>query len=239
LRAVHAGFDLLMVLLRSCNSINYERTTRGDHLSLSIRTINSCCLVTFLCTHLGTRNAQRFSLDHRRHEWSASDALVDRIHRELSLEERETIRTLSYTFADERTQLFTGTQQATGEIISSDDDDVFWPPFILTYMLAGFKSDAGVGAVGEFHRACRQNTPAAANFDGWEVLTVRKLWLRRIDVAASVRLDGGIPCISARMATYRAAIVRKSNFQHGSPTSIGLGYGNSTAISISMAVSIV
>jgi cellulose synthase/poly-beta-1,6-N-acetylglucosamine synthase-like glycosyltransferase len=81
-------------------------------------------------------------------------------------------------------------------------------------MLAGFETSDTVGAVGGFHRARRQNTPAAAGFNGWEALAARRLWLRKIDVSASVRLDGGIPCISGRTAAYRAAIVQDLNSQH-------------------------
>jgi hypothetical protein len=142
------------------------------------------------------------------------DTLVELIQRELSVQERKTLQILSYPLANKRRQLVTGIQQATGEIVFFADDDVFWPPSVLTYMLEGFESDVGVGAVGGFHRARRQNSPAAAIFNAWEALAARRLWPRKIDVAASVRLDGGIPCISGRTAAYRGAIVRDRNFQH-------------------------
>jgi cellulose synthase/poly-beta-1,6-N-acetylglucosamine synthase-like glycosyltransferase len=141
------------------------------------------------------------------------DDLVELIHDELSVEERKTIQLLSCPLANKRKQLVRGIQKATGEIIVFADDDVFWPPSVLTYMLAGFETGESVGAVGGFHRARRQNTPAAADFNGWEALAARRLWLRKIDVSASVRLDGGIPCISGRTAAYRAAIVRDLEFQ--------------------------
>ena len=141
------------------------------------------------------------------------DALIELVYGELSVEERKTIQLLSCPLANKRRQLVSGIQRATGEIIVFDDDDVFWPPTVLTYMLAGFETDANVGAVGGFHRARRQNTPAAAEFNGWEALAARRLWLCKIDVSASVRLDGGIPCISGRIAAYRAGIVQDLNFQ--------------------------
>ena len=142
------------------------------------------------------------------------DALIELVHGELSVEERKTIQLLSCPLANKRRQLVAGIQKATGEIIVFADDDVFWPPSVLTYMLAGFEADESVGAVGGFHRARRQNTPAAFQFNGWEALAARRLWLRKIDVSASVRLDGGIPCISGRTAAYRAAVVQDPNFQH-------------------------
>lgn len=141
------------------------------------------------------------------------DALIELVHGELSVEERKIVQTLSCPLANKRKQLVAGIQKATAEIIVFADDDVFWPPSVLTYMLAGFETDASVGSVGGFHRARRQNTPAAADFNGWEALAARRLWLRKIDVSASVRLDGGIPCISGRTAAYRAAIVQDPNFQ--------------------------
>lgn len=142
------------------------------------------------------------------------DALIELVHGELSVEERKTIQLLSCPLANKRKQLVAGIQKATGEIIVFADDDVFWPPSVLTYLLAGFETDQSVGAVGGFHRARRQNTPAAAWFNGWEALAARRLWLRKIDVSASVRLDGGIPCISGRTAAYRAAIVQDLEFQN-------------------------
>ncbi|GAB7332545.1 hypothetical protein MBLNU13_g04328t2 [Cladosporium sp. NU13] len=116
--------------------------------------------------------------------------------------------------ANKRKQLVTGIQKATGEIIVFADDDDFWPPSVLTYLLAGFEIDENVGAAGGFHRPRRQNTLAAADFNGWEALATRRLWLRKIDASASVRLDGGIPCISGRTAAYRTAIVQNLEFQY-------------------------
>lgn len=142
------------------------------------------------------------------------DALVNLTHGELSVDERKTVHLWSTTLANKRKQLVAGNQGATSEIIVFTDDDVFWPPSVLTYMLAGFETHERVGAVGGFHRARGQNTPAAADFNSWEALAARRLWLRRIDVSASVRLDGGIPCISGRTAAYRAAIVQDPEFQH-------------------------
>ena len=141
------------------------------------------------------------------------DALIELLHGELSVEEQKVVQTLSCPLANKRRQLVAGIQKATGEIIVFADDDVFWPPLVLTYMLAAFETDESVGAVGGFHRARRQNTSAAADFNGWEALAARRLWLRKIDVSASVRLDGGIPCISGRTAAYRAVIVQDSHFQ--------------------------
>lgn len=141
------------------------------------------------------------------------DALIELVQGELSVEERNIVQLLSCPLANKRKQLVAGIQKATGEITVFADDDVFWPPSVLTYILAGFETDENVGAVGGFHRARRQNTPAAADFNGWEALAARRLWLRKIDVSASVRLDGGIPCISGRTAAYRAAIVQDLHFQ--------------------------
>lgn len=83
---------------------------------------------------------------------------------------------------------------------------------MLTYFLAGFES-AGVGAVGGFHRARRQNPLATAFFSGWEALAARRLWGRTIDISTFVNLDGGIPCISGRSAAYRASIAQDPDFQ--------------------------
>lgn len=140
-------------------------------------------------------------------------ALVALLDRELSTEERLTIKTLSYSLASKRRQLVAGIQRATGEIIVFADDDVFWPPTALTYLLAGFETPS-VGAVGGFHRARRQKTPSAAFFNGWEAFAARRLWGRTIDISTSVGLDGGIPCISGRTAAYRASIVQDPDFQH-------------------------
>jgi len=140
-------------------------------------------------------------------------ALINLVQGELSVKEQQVIQTLSCPLANKRKQLVAGIRKATGEIIVFADDDVFWPPSVLTYILAGFEVDESVGAVGGFHRARRQNTPAAAEFNGWEALAARRLWLRKIDVSASVRLECGIPCISGRTAAYRAVIVQDKVFQ--------------------------
>lgn len=140
------------------------------------------------------------------------DALVALLDRNLSIEERETIQTLSYPIPNKRCQLVTGIQGATGDIIFFADDDDFWPSTVLTYFLAGFEF-ASVGAVGGFHRARRQKSPAAAFFSSWEALAARRLWGRTIDISTSVSLDGGIPCISGRSAAYQASIVQDPDFQ--------------------------
>lgn len=49
--------------------------------------------------------------------------------------------------------------------------------------------------------------------NGWEALATGRLWLRKHDVAASVRLEGGIPCISGWTAAYRAVVVQDPEFQ--------------------------
>jgi cellulose synthase/poly-beta-1,6-N-acetylglucosamine synthase-like glycosyltransferase len=141
-------------------------------------------------------------------------ALTELIHTELLAEERRTVQILSYPRANKRGQLVTGIQKATGSIIFFADDDVFWPPTVVAYMLAGFECATGVGAVGGFHRARRQDTPAAADlFNGWQALAARRLSIRKLDIAVSVHLDGSVPCVSGRTAAYRSEIVRDSEFQ--------------------------
>jgi cellulose synthase/poly-beta-1,6-N-acetylglucosamine synthase-like glycosyltransferase len=150
-------------------------------------------------------------------------ALTDLIHNELHADERRTVQILSYPRANKRGQLVTGIQKVTGAIIFFADDDVFWPPTVVAYMLAGFECAAGVGAVGGFHRARRQNTPAAELFNGWQALAARRLSIRKLDIAVSVRLDGSVPCVSGRTAAYRSEIVQDSEFQRNFTNEYWLG----------------
>ncbi|KAI1811664.1 putative polysaccharide synthase Cps1 [Poronia punctata] len=86
------------------------------------------------------------------------------------------------------------------------DDDVFWPPRFLDYLLAVFE-DPNVGAGGPRQRVRRNDNPDFWNFLGIGYLE-RRVWN---NLATNV-LDGSISTLSGRTAAYRTKILQSEDF---------------------------
>ncbi|RDW69566.1 hypothetical protein BP6252_08586 [Coleophoma cylindrospora] len=118
------------------------------------------------------------------------------------------IKVLGVPQAGKRRQMTQGIQQAKGSIIVLADDDAFWPPNLLPYLLACFE-DSEVGGVGTRQRA---HVSTEAPLSLWQYLAARRLKRRNISISASSYIDGGITCLSGRTVGYRAEILKDASF---------------------------
>lgn len=150
-------------------------------------------------------------------------ALVDLLQSSLSPREYDQIRLLHIPRPNKRRQLAEGIRHATGAFLVVADDDVFWPPAILEYLLAGFDSPS-VGGVGSFQVVRGSRDPGvAATFSPWEALAARRLFLLNRSKAAHSYIDDGVMCLSGRTACYRASILQTAEFLHAFTNEYWLG----------------
>lgn len=108
--------------------------------------------------------------------------------------------------ANKRLQMIQGLKTATTAITIFADDDVFWRPTFLTYILAPFE-DSNVGAVGGFTSPYRMPNP---NF--WEFLGAAYLERWNFEISATSNMDGGVACLSGRTVAVRTKILQKKDF---------------------------
>jgi len=128
------------------------------------------------------------------------------------------IRVLTVPFANKRLQMTHGIRNTTTDIIVFADDDAIWPPTMLPSMLACFE-DQKVGGVGTSQRV----QPVGKKMTVWEVLAAFRLTIRNIEISASTHIDGGVPCLSGRTASYRTVILKDPEFLHGFTHDFWLG----------------
>jgi cellulose synthase/poly-beta-1,6-N-acetylglucosamine synthase-like glycosyltransferase len=110
--------------------------------------------------------------------------------------------------ANKRRQLCKALPLITTEITILADDDVSWPPNLLSWMLSPFE-DERMGGVGTNQRLRREAKPNIWNWLGAAYL-IRRNW----DCTACEFMDGGLPCLSGRTVAYRTHIIRDPDFIH-------------------------
>ncbi|KAN0107833.1 glycosyltransferase family 2 protein [Hyaloscypha variabilis] len=149
--------------------------------------------------------------------WNASTGCVASVTIDSKLQEMQSIVTktskdvagsstkvmvLSIPLAGKRRQMAHGIQRVLA------DDDVFWPPMLLPYLLACFEVPE-VGGVGTRQHA---HVPPDAALSLWQYLAARRLEKRNISISASNYIDGGVTCLSGRTLAYRAEILKDEAF---------------------------
>lgn len=140
----------------------------------------------------------------------------------LGEEEDGKIEVLATDRPNKRKQMVLGIPHASKNdtsatsIVVFADDDAYWSPSMLTYILAGFHKSRKTGVVGTFYRARGLHDPAVnSKYTFFQAVAARRLAGRRAEISASYSLDGGITCISGRTAAYRAEIVADPAFIDG------------------------
>lgn len=108
--------------------------------------------------------------------------------------------------ANKRLQMIQGLKSSTTAITAFADDDVFWRPTFLTYILAAFE-DIEVGAAGGFTSPSRPRSPNV-----WEFLGACYLERWNFEIAATSHVDGGVACLSGRTSVVRTKIVQDARF---------------------------
>ncbi|KAI7481046.1 glycosyltransferase family 2 protein [Hortaea werneckii] len=107
---------------------------------------------------------------------------------------------------NKRKQMIRALKEVNTDIVVCADDDVFWPPNYLQYLLAIFEDDR-VGAGGTRQRVRRNPSPNFWNFLGISYLE-RRVW----NNVATNAIDGSISTLSGRTAAYRTQILKSEQF---------------------------
>ncbi|OTA22460.1 hypothetical protein BTJ68_14804 [Hortaea werneckii EXF-2000] len=107
---------------------------------------------------------------------------------------------------NKRKQMIRALKEVNTDIVVFADDDVFWPPNYLQYLLAIFEDDK-VGAGGTRQRVRRNPSPNFWNFLGISYLE-RRVW----NNVATNAIDGSISTLSGRTAAYRTQILKSEQF---------------------------
>lgn len=118
------------------------------------------------------------------------------------------IRVLTVSRSGKRLQLACGILAAKGSILVLVDDDVFWPPTLLEYILPCFQ-DPQVGGVGTRQRG-RPGHRAGVTL--WEYIGARRLSKRNMEILATNYIEPAVTCLSGRTAAYRASILQSPLF---------------------------
>lgn len=130
---------------------------------------------------------------------------IKKICKELELDH---VQVLGAKKANKRLQMIQGLKSCNTAITAFADDDVFWLPTFLTYILAPFE-DPKVGAAGGYTCPCRDSEPNV-----WEFLGAAYLERWNFEIAATSHLDGGIACLSGRTCVFRTSIIQDEAFLH-------------------------
>ena len=126
---------------------------------------------------------------------------------------RTKVIVLALSSAGKRKQMARGVEHAKGSIIVFADDDVFWQPLLLRYILACFEAK-DVGGVGTLQRAYLVDEESSGSSSIWQRLADKRLKRRNRNQAAMNYLDDGVTCLSGRTAAYRSEIVKSPVFIH-------------------------
>ena len=116
------------------------------------------------------------------------------------------IRVLGVEKLNKRAQVVTALKQVATQVVVCVDDDVFWPPQYLDYLLAIFE-DPKVGAGGTRQRVRRTTNPTFWNFLGISYLE-RRVWN---NLTTNV-VDGSLSTLSGRTAAYLTEILKTEEF---------------------------
>lgn len=135
---------------------------------------------------------------------------------------RATVTVLALPTAGKRKQIARGLEHSKGSITVLVDDDVFWQPLLLRYLLACFE-DKEVGGVGTRQRAYLKPEEPRETLSIWHRLADRRLAGRNRGQSAMNYLDGGVTCLSGRTAAYRSEILKSPNFIQSFTQDLWLG----------------
>ncbi|OJD26698.1 hypothetical protein ACJ73_01906 [Blastomyces percursus] len=116
---------------------------------------------------------------------------------------------------NKREQMAAGIREVATKItVFADDDDVMWTDSLLQWILSPFEKTTRTGAVGTCQRVQR-NPVQSISQSVFRFLGALYIERRNFDCAATVHIDGGVPCISGRTAAYRTSILQDQNFIQG------------------------
>jgi cellulose synthase/poly-beta-1,6-N-acetylglucosamine synthase-like glycosyltransferase len=121
-----------------------------------------------------------------------------------------TVKVRTVERASKRRQMVEGIKHAQGSIIAFADDDTFWPPDVLQYLLTCFE-DPSVGGVGVLQEAYIAATTQQCL---WHFLAAIQLEKRMLRISANNYIDGGMTCLSGRTVAYRTNILKTDSFIH-------------------------
>lgn len=121
------------------------------------------------------------------------------------------IAVLSNAQANKRFQMLKGLEDVTTDLTVFSDDDVFWKPKTLAWLLAPFQ-DPLIGGTGTCQRLARALAPTLSQ-RFWGFYAACYLERRNFDCASCNAVDGGVPCLSGRSAMYRTHILKEQDFQ--------------------------
>ncbi|KAJ1554349.1 hypothetical protein HK096_003970 [Nowakowskiella sp. JEL0078] len=117
---------------------------------------------------------------------------------------------LTVSHANKREQMVEGLRHCATEIVVFADDDAFWPPTFIEWILAPFEARPDIGGVG----SSQVMRPVGKIATMWERLAGMRLSLRMVEVAASCAIDHGVSCISGRSAAYLTHLLQSKEFMH-------------------------
>ncbi|KAL5339268.1 nucleotide-diphospho-sugar transferase [Aspergillus crustosus] len=123
------------------------------------------------------------------------------------------IRLFTVTHPNKRRQMTKAIPEVETAITVFADDDVIWPPKVLTWMLAPFEKDDRYGGVVTCQRLRRAVSPTLPQRI-WGFLGALYLERRNFDCAATTHIDGGLPCMSGRSVAYKTSILQDDAFTH-------------------------
>ena len=123
------------------------------------------------------------------------------------------LRCMSVKQANKRRQMARAIPEVTTKVIVFADDDVTWPRKTLKWMLAPFEHEK-YGGVVTCQRLRRASSPTFSQRI-YNFLGALYLERRNFDCAATVHMDGGVPCLSGRTCAYRTSILQDKNFTAG------------------------
>ncbi|KAK6832849.1 glycosyltransferase family 2 [Apiospora arundinis] len=105
------------------------------------------------------------------------------------------IRVLCTDIANKRLQVCKALPEVTTQITIMADDDVWWPPTLLPWILAPFEDP----------RLQESHLPASAAY----------IERRNFEISATHNMDGGTSCMSGRTGAYRSEILSSGDFLDG------------------------
>ncbi|PHH63310.1 hypothetical protein CDD81_6084 [Ophiocordyceps australis] len=130
-----------------------------------------------------------------------------------SLATQTKMRVLGTAIANKRLQVCEALPGVKTAITIMADDDVTWPPKLMSWILAPFEDEA-MGGVGTCQRVRRERS-GSWQTRMWNWLGAAYIERRNFEVSATHNIDGGTSCMSGRTGAYRTAILTEHAFVDG------------------------